>query len=1382
MPEKLITSPEKEIKIPSSEDLALQKQELFDSVSGYLNSGDYLIGQSKTIIKRVLEHSIDDGLELGNLVGMDGLQLCKLLTDTRFIRKHQKFIFKLQHMLHAEKNFISEKKMSFKDNDIGNKLTDNFILVSSGDSDTRNDDEAVRVMLGKLLNSQEKAFVKKIDEYYANFLPLRNVKEATSAEDQRSKGEIIGEESLESSKLVKQDHYYSSAIKAIIRKELGLDPKMTDQELQEFLIKDKGNLGVRLDGVQALALFHENLVPFYDVNSIFETLRIDDEKGNIKGKLKQNLYKPVGMIHAIKKTEAQKLLEDEVRDGLAKRGYERDRIEFEFDKEKKTYRVIYKGIDTSVTTKDPGDILVAKLREGIPDKKEEFELDLSKFQKENTFFDESPKDVQIIGGKVLIQAKGGVIYIDDGACYAVNIDSKLININNVAFTLYNYPSLGKSHIKKLNGVTVAQYPKIREATDINGKLGLIAQRDGNDIFVLDGKEIDSASEGKINNLRNIAGKPVYEVSDLGDDDKMIQFGEGCFGPYKEFVSPIEYKGGIAFAAKNILGEWIVNINGNIENIATFSNEIEILSILAREGDGIILKILDEETEKVQLFNIDSRPVSREFQYISKEIVVDGKIAYIGLRNKNNNNEMVWGDKRAVLYPETEFGKIFEIKGVPYFDLINPDIRKHVLVKLTDTPHNFSVETPYFDSFIDVKTTDELIFIGGMQDGKYVTYTLKLDDNSKKENQKQTEDKDITNEAITIGHKMALLDTLANPTLDSINFYHGQYDRFNPEKRLQVKEKIARNKSVAQNVDLLIKEHPELFLDTVAATKDETADWYVKKVLYQLFPEIPVNKLRAEGGSGFIDRFFNKERTRSPRPEDYLLEMNSEGVFDGDPKSKEAPEVIKMREKISEMIATGIYGSYDRKSGRWQPVQFPISPDLKEPVREHTFELPSVKGLEMINLPKIVGAEIIRDRVKGITKKGKEIKLETTQNALGQVTAMTLGTNERFEKVVYSQSKSEIPYTPENVSEKQFESFKLHFIKNYGKDMFEEIVKLSPDMEIFVASLVGKSPKEKLVAIEEYVRSIGYYDFDNKEMQQRKIEAQSLEERFSMMSERMRQIKERKPKLKSELESKKYAGVCVDFAMLTASLLRKAGIPSGYLAGFRPGDKSVTTKDAHGTAFAVWPKSEGGYSVVSVDGTPGGVTAEEKKILEQIQQPSLKEKEMENKEVTGELLRETKERLAEVEKMLRDNDVEKIKNLTNGELESLLNIVLKYEVKEPHLEAVERVLNASRYGGLKIPEKGEIDTEINFRKFIEGEIQDMRKKQNSNTELEKPAGEKLMKAITEFADAYQKETGERDTAFLILERVIDLSSSNLSDIEKKSAIAVVTYLRAKKMVK
>lgn len=335
--------------------------------------------------------------------------------------------------------------------------------------------------------------------------------------------------------------------------------------------------------------------------------------------------------------------------------------------------------------------------------------------------------------------------------------------------------------------------------------------------------------------------------------------------------------------------------------------------------------------------------------------------------------------------------------------------------------------------------------------------------------------------------------------------------------------------------------------------------------------------------------------------------------------------------------------------------------------------------------------------------------------------------------------------------------------------------------IFVKSLEGKTPVEKIEEIESFVKSIGVYDFDNGEVMADK-EGKPIGEVINIMSQRMDELKLRSTD-KDAFKHKKFAGVCADFAKLTTALLREAGFPSGIMTGFQPGhgETTVSVSNAHAISYVLWPAEDNKVRLITLDGTPGGSTPEEEAKLMGIRQKSLKERMQAFSEQEADLLKKAEKELEELERIMKDLDEDAIKLLENGQLERTLNFILN-QVRESHLSVIDRVLNASRYAGFDattVADKNNIEAEIAFRQFMEKEIASERAIKKDDDHFR---GEKLVRSLAEFMTRYAKDdnVGGKAKALQILERIFDISKTNLNPIESRSAIAVLTYLKAKRM--
>jgi hypothetical protein len=368
----------------------------------------------------------------------------------------------------------------------------------------------------------------------------------------------------------------------------------------------------------------------------------------------------------------------------------------------------------------------------------------------------------------------------------------------------------------------------------------------------------------------------------------------------------------------------------------------------------------------------------------------------------------------------------------------------------------------------------------------------------------------------------------------------------------------------------------------------------------------------------------------------------------------------------------------------------------------------------------------------------------------------------MKSLVYSMQVQDAPYIPENVDQKDIDKL----IKKYEYTSIEGVT-LNIEDEVFLESIKKQSPKERLYAIEDYVKSISYYDFNNGEVMGEK-EDLTLEENLSFMSIRYRELASKNEDLKKS--GKRYAGVCSDFAMLTTVFMQKAGLMAGRVSGSVPEDGLSTVKNAHSVSVALWP-GRSGNKLVPIDGTPSeGINEEETKLLEEIRFSSLKEREK-----TAELIEEQDrgeviKKIEEIERKLAQGEESVIEELKNGELEKMLNVVLKHQVKPVHVSVIKRTLDASRYSGLPVFSE-DINDQIVVRKFLESEVTSERER-SKDTQGD-DAGTELFKVCREYIDLYKGDLGK-------IETVINLVDGYLDKIEHRAMMLLIKYLKAEKM--
>ena len=636
----------------------------------------------------------------------------------------------------------------------------------------------------------------------------------------------------------------------------------------------------------------------------------------------------------------------------------------------------------------------------------------------------------------------------------------------------------------------------------------------------------------------------------------------------------------------------------------------------------------------------------------------------------------------------------------------------------------------------------------------------------REIRKQKLDKQLTNQEQA---KLELLNLVNTPELASIKkYFDGQAKKYKKKLKDKIKTKIEHSAFVAGQITAMIKESPSLFLDTISGKKDKLNYLMVKRLINKIFPEMLVEEKKAwyRGFGGYAGLELTNEGEPKLSPENFLSSSDFSFMEGGDPSLDENEIVLEFRQPLDELVATGIFGRYNSGSKVWEKLDFALNAELAEPIDELTACAPRIKGLERINLPKTLNSRIIKERVKGTDLNGEEVALQTEIDSLGQGMAKT---KKGVGKVVYSLAVSKIPQTMIKVASGEYAKYKKEFIRSFGSDLVQEVAELPEECEIFLDSIKEKSPKEQVVLIERWVRDMCYYDNKNREVMALK-RGKGLEEKMFVMEQRLDELKAKNLDLAEKFKNKKYAGVCADFTIITAALLRKAGFLSGVVSGFMPKGKTVKIKDAHGVAFVVWPDENNRNKIFKVDGTPDGLAG--------ISTSSLAEKEQMAQAEIEKIKEEAEARLHEIMQILANQNPKEIKKLTNGELESVLNNILRYEVKMPHFQIINRVLDAYWYTPAK-------DGDLKERKdFFGEEIKKQRSEISKKQEIiDAPAGKYLFEIISSFVERFIKgrKAGNLEESFDLIEGIFENVEQDLSPVEKRALAAVVTYLRAKKVL-
>jgi hypothetical protein len=1224
----------------------------------------------------------------------------------------------------------------------------------------------------------------KVEAYYSKFIRNRSVESRELPKDDRTQVELTAEDHLRSNEAMLEESYYTGPI----RKALGIE---TESELEKKLSELSHK---SFNWEPSSWIWRDNLITKVDLGIALSTFNRKLDDVDLKKVLERARYAPSALLFNERKRGAEKGLVEQIKQSLIKRGFKGNEFEIKLN-EKGEYEVKKKEKEES------------KKREGLPSETSTKEGKMEKGKENLREIDSvegSKNKVRIVGGKVVKiidlgenhgTTKGqGYIEFPDKSTKLINgIHNFLTNAkfgetkNGLWFKYVNFDE--PSHPTTVLNYNGKEYRNLPGGYEVMLGGDNCGETEDGKFYFTAGKNIPGSSRElavfydgepkRFFEAENLEiynhGKAIHVVNDARDNKDHIYIPDKNLdlGPYDDIKLCENSKDKLVFYARKG-DEHFVYVDGvekPIRKVDSSNNTLErVDSIVVNKDNEIYLEcVLQDgyhakynfswmETDSVNFF-MEAELGMRNFSE------VEGELFYFFKRG--DDSYMHWGFGQIPIDLKSTNNNIEGLRN----NIFISDDKRVLISEYVEDKSKAEIKELTFDGDVElVNSAGKLFIIESLADKKRV---WEYDEKGElKLNEREQRDLDLAN-------------AVAKEDLEEIKKYFNKYypkeqDQSTTEKiKSELKGMLEQSKSLVNAVNRTIKEAPELFMDTFRAKDDKPTEFLMTQMFYYMFPEAQAKReqaLKEEKRKSWLGGFGGSGRSERDSTFNYdqgvnaLASVDESGYYE---MVKANREVLKLREPLptSTFITQGIFGKHN-ESG-WTRVNVPLNQEIQDPAKETTFEFVDEKASQTINLPRIAGSKIITERLKGITSKGKEVPVKILEeNNQGEV---RVDKGKEAKRLTYSQSFSEVPKTMAEVTQKDYEKFKKDFERSFGDVMTEPIGDLGDELDIFVRGLKDKSPREQVIAIQEFCYEYGYYNLDKEPR-----DTNSFEERLSIMEGRMDELKEKDPKLAHKL----YAGICTDFATLTTALLRKAGFVSGISTGFvpEPGSTSIKTDRAHAVSYVLWPSSatssakatevrkatEGKPDMIIVDGTPSNIT------------PKIIEQEKKAAEIHRELGVDAEKELAKLEDILKTMDAESIKKLENGVLEKTLNNIL-YGVKQSHVDVMERILNASRYAGFDLLEmkRGNLEDQIEFRKFLEEEIYKEKSAAHENRERR---GEELFNMMLEFTRRFEKDKNIRGKgeALDVLEKVFDVAGKYLDPIEDRSAAAITTYLRARKM--
>lgn len=1331
----------KEAELLSPLELAQKKQEMFEIVKTLLPENDSDLDHA---LIAVAEHSIDDAIELCKDIGILDIAVEYIFKSPNVARKHPTLFSNLS------------LKMVSLGTGFPNKSTSTKLYNLS---DTING-------AGSITEKQLKFPIEvkqKIDSYYSELLRFRKVKEISKDSpraEERTKAQKKGMELLRQQYEMLVPHVWGTKLREIIKDKTGKDI---------YYDKKTKDINTWADHIS-----------FDDAKEIAKKFGVElkDEE------LEKHRYRPLDVTYNMKVAVVESDLKREICENLEKEGYKEPEVFF--DSQDKEYKVRVKvpreGKNEAPKEKSEEKVESEKKIdfEKSPKREEWNMLNGHKGIKVDYIYVESGlkniTGVEKTGRKFYIYEGGPFNGMDDREQIVDYKTGKIYSINSNGFLIVH-----DTQSTSREAVYEAQSgEKISYLTLVGGKPAYVVEntQDGKWKLMLGQEEVTDSSiynsSQKIKKIFDVNGKcVVYFHNSFNDPFRRSSFlqifpGEKSATISKDFDGDsdvdIQSYGTDDFVAVGYLdGKPVaytkdrkINLEHGLGNVKKFIVSNDRICVVRDKGVTYVSLIHATSSNSI-LNSVDV------FRLNNKEVTV----------HENDNYYQIYNHENARLcnIPKSdyEYHSIKIINDVPFVILkcigaTDRGKNEYFLTKLYtkgDIKGAFA-ENPnfHFTGLPQIIEQNDRVVFAGMQNGKFVTYewmkNLARQDLAEVPEEEVEEKvlsvKDLKgedgwdtffnqsmNDVISSLNMLGLIKNANTENIEELKQYL-QIDFKNDGWKEKLEKALSRSPKVASVFNKILRNNPEVLVDDMCAVPDKTDRVYIDYLIGLMVPELKVvmrgcrMASNLSKGLGFYDA--------SPR--DYFRDIGSMNLFGGDPTRGFDKELFRTSDESGEMYVTGMYFEYD--NGKWTKKEIEINESIMGGSSEVTAEIKlgsSMSG-KMV-LPKRIGGKIIEERVKIVYEDGREEKVKVEKNKFNE-SFVNIEFVSGMKSLVWSQEVPDVPYIPADISLRD------------GFSYAGNILKLPPEEEYFIKSLEGKKPKDKLYAIEKYVKHNSYYDFKNGEVMQYK-DGLSPDELLSFMQIRAKELG----------VGKRFAGVCADFALLTTAILRKAGINAGIASGAVPVDGVATVGSAHALSVVLWPDPMGNR-VVAIDGTPNeGVTDEETKMLGAIAMKSLSDREKEAEKIERKSAGEIMRTLDEIEKRLGSGEKDVIKNIQNGELEKMLNTVLKYEVKPEHTAVIKRLFEASRFAGLPVFSE-KLEDKLYVKKFIENESKSEREKiHNDNAN----SGTELFEIFREYLT---KNNGDIDK----VEKIVDLFEGGLGKVERRVLLLLVQYLKAEKM--
>ncbi|MFO1463120.1 MAG: HEAT repeat domain-containing protein [bacterium] len=602
-----------------------------------------------------------------------------------------------------------------------------------------------------------------------------------------------------------------------------------------------------------------------------------------------------------------------------------------------------------------------------------------------------------------------------------------------------------------------------------------------------------------------------------------------------------------------------------------------------------------------------------------------------------------------------------------------------------------------------------------------------------------------------------LNLVHQPSLEEIN-KHPSTLLMEPDKcERSILETNALAAKILTDFGRMAPEIAREMLQRNPALPDRAPAELTKQLLARMFPETYAPKPKPSFWQRLIQVISRSDSTSPIDTSGAFLEKDQTLLKGGSNRHRDKRPLLLASDAIDALLVTRILGRLDLSNGALGKTAIPLSREISGPAVETKLTLSAIPKEGTLSLPLPPDGKLVPGKIRGLDAKGNEIPLTARIDSQGKA---SVDIPIPLSQVSYAITKPAKTNPISDLREREYAQFLRELDPIARRDLTAPIPGLPVDLtaRLHEPDFLRLAPKEKVLRIQAMVRELGWYDKKNDEVSSQKV-GRPVAEQIFFSEQRLAELRKKDPSIPAK---KRFAGVCSDFALITAAMLREAGFAAGILEGIQLQGKEAKLDDLHSCAFLPWPGKPGKFLLIPVDGTPST-------------NPETKPEE----DSTPDSMRETDPSLEEsnlggngqnIPTDLEDNS----RPRRNERTETPTSLPIESESRRSHLRILRRVLEATLYSGLG--RQGKKLDENALADFFKREIEQERASL-APEDTETPADAELRELLRDYARRFQRSGAAKNAteAWALLEMIGVLAAPSLDDAERRAFAVLARQL-------